>query len=82
MRLQTTVVVKNNQIIISDKEILRKMVPGQKVLVTIEDIDQPLLSSGHENKKEIINKLERFARNSKILTPDGLIKREDAYGER
>jgi len=80
MRITTTAEVKNNQIVISDAEIFEKFSQGQKVSVTIEDIQKPPLSAAE--KMEMIKKLECFSGKVKIITPDGLIKREDAYTER
>lgn len=80
MRITTTAEVKDNQIVISDAEIFNKFSQGQKVSVTIEDIQKPPLSAAE--KMEMIKKLESYSGKVKIITPDGLIKREDAYTER
>lgn len=80
MRITTTAEVKNNEIVISDTEIFKKFSQGQKVYVTIEDIQKPPLSAAE--KMEMIKKLESYSGKSKIITPDGMIKREDGYSER
>lgn len=80
MRITTTAEVKNNEIVISDTEIFKKFSQGQKVYVTIEDIQKPPVSASE--KMELLKELEGFSRKSKIITPDGMIKREDAYSER
>lgn len=80
MRIKTTAEVKNNQIVISDVEIFEKFSQGQKVYVTIEDIKKPHVSAAE--RMELIKKLESYSGKIKIITPDGLIKREDAYTER
>jgi predicted RNA-binding protein with RPS1 domain len=79
MRVRTTAVVKNNQLIINDSGVFVNFSEGQKVYITIEDIKDPFVSTAE--KIDLIKALESFSRKSGIMTTDGMIKRADAYTE-
>jgi predicted RNA-binding protein with RPS1 domain len=80
MRVKTIAEVKNNQLIINDSGIFVNFPEGQKVYVTIEEIEHSFVSTAE--RIESIKVLESFSRKSRIITPDGMIKREDAYTEK
>ena len=72
MQIKTRAEIKNNQIILYDKEIFEKFSQGQQVYVTIEDVQnqETFVGNSETEKLRLIKKLNRFSKKSRILTPD------------
>lgn len=80
MRVELTARVGSNHTITVTHD---KLEPGKLVRVTIDNDDAHgnIVARNHD-KQKILDDLLSYAGESDIITPDGLILREDAYGGR
>jgi|GEM_PF-4211864 cephalosporin hydroxylase len=81
MHIETTARFSGNSLILNDENVLKLLSSGQEVKIIVEDIkiDPAVMEMEQKERLELLKILNSFSKDSCVITPDGLIKREDAY---